>query len=125
MSKNASTVTLSLGSNVLALEEATGRWVSHSTDLEEAEGEIDALIEERGEILASLDQAQEHVHKLKEELIKSDKTKAVVMQMLSEEREKRLSMEHELKGYKDELRRSYKVIVELRKIIAGPGLSSS
>ena len=118
-------MTLTLGSNILHLEASTGQWVSHSNDLEEAEGEIDALMEERGELQAALDVVQENVVKLKEELLTTERTKSVVMEMLGEEREKRLVLETQLEAYKTELRKSYKVIMELRKMAAGPGLHSS
>ena len=118
-------LTLTLGSNILHLEASTGQWVSHSSDLEEAEGEIDALIEERGELLSALDVAQENAVKLKEELLTAARTKSVVMEMLGEEREKRLALETELEAYKTELRKSYKAIMELRKMAAGPGVHST
>jgi len=109
-------LTLSLGDNVFNFTDDQG-WIMKSNDLEEAENEIEVLMEERTELLQALEHAREQTFKLKDEMIGSEKTKQVAMDMLAEEHEKRLNIEDQLKGYKTELRKSYKVIIELRKML--------
>lgn len=108
-------LSLTLGSNEYVFED--GQWFMTGNDLEEAENEILALIEDKKGLKESLDLAQEQSIKLQQAVLDSDKAKKVAMDMLAEEHQKRVTIEAQLNGYKSELKKSYKVIIELRKML--------
>ena len=108
-------LSLTLGANEYVFED--GQWFMTGNDLEEAENEILALIEDKKGLKESLDLAQEQSIKLQQAVLDSDKAKKVAMDMLAEEHQKRVTIEAQLNGYKSELKKSYKVIIELRKML--------
>ena len=108
-------LSLTLGSNEYVFED--GQWYLTGSDLEEAENEITSLIEDKKGLKQSLELAREQSIQLKQAVIDSDRAKKVAMDMLAEEHQRRVTIEAQLDGYKTELRKSYKVIIELRKML--------
>lgn len=108
-------LSISLGSNEYVFED--GQWFMTGNDLEEAENEIIALLEDKKGLKESLKLAHEQAIKLQQTVLDSDKAKKVAMDMLAEEHQKRVTVEAQLDGYKSELKKSYKVIIELRKML--------
>ena len=71
--------------------------------------------------MQALERSREQVYGLKEEVLASDRTKGIAMDMLSEERREKYILQQKLEGYKEELKKSYKVILDLKKMIGGVG----
>ena len=116
-------LSLTLGSSQLMLEPSSKKWLQQNSDLDEAEAEIVILTDEKDELVATLAQMQVQMHLLKDEILNSDRVKEIALDMLSEEREVRQGLDEQVKGYKEELRKSYRVIIELRKMIEPPSSS--
>jgi hypothetical protein len=116
-------LSLTLGSSQLMLEPSSKKWLQQNSDLDEAEAEIVILTDEKDELVATLAQMQVQMHLLKDEILNSDRVKEIALEMLSEEREVRQGLDEQVKGYKEELRKSYRVIIELRKMIQPPSSS--
>jgi hypothetical protein len=107
-------LTLVLGGNILKLG-ADRQWTSMRSDLEVAEGEITTLIEEKEELLQVVNNCREQLDIMAEELHLANKLKGVSMDLLSKERAEKVMLEKAQGGYKEELKKCYRVILELRK----------
>lgn len=129
-------ISMQLGGNKLIMK-ANGTWGLESSDLGSATFEIERLVEEKETLTNSLSQCLDQIDELQKEVVEVNNMKAVVLEMVSlfyhcvlrasvhrhfphsflqlmVERQKRLQAESELEGYKEELRESFRVIVELR-----------
>mmetsp|Transcript_37465 Transcript_37465/g.38151 ORF Transcript_37465/g.38151 Transcript_37465/m.38151 type:complete len:172 (-) Transcript_37465:103-618(-) len=107
---------ITLGNNRLTLVDGK-QWVYDSSDLDVLTQEILALENEREEFKLCLEAAENRSDALKQNLANVTKLKTVTMDMLTEERIKTTRLEKELSCYKDELAQSYRIILQLRKII--------
>jgi hypothetical protein len=120
----SSMISMKLGENQLVLNDEFV-WVTKTSDLEEAEMEIDALLEERQALASALEAERARVLLMRNELVSVENAKTVALDMLQEEREVRLRLEKEVEGYKQELRKSYECFIGLKKMVAGPGHRTS
>ena len=99
------------------------RWAVESSDLDTAAKEIDVLIEERDELALALKEAHAHVEELNKEVMETNDVKNVTMAMLVEERQKNAQLLRDLAAYREELKESYRIIMELREALpAAPTL---
>eukprot|EP01038_Epipyxis_sp_PR26KG_P014265 gene14265-19141_t len=112
--KSIDSIEITLGGNRLHLNESTGKWYLVNSDLEKAVLEVEELVEDKELLTKSLEQSVNYIEKLQNEVVESNNLKAVVLEMLMEERKRRIELEEEIEGYKDELKNSYKVIIELK-----------
>ena len=102
-------ITLTLNGNVLVYKPGK-QWELQSSDLDIAAAEINKITDEKELLLQEI----EELHK---EIIETNDMKTVALGMAIEERQKNSLLTQELNAYKQELRDSYKIIVELKKII--------
>eukprot|EP00596_Hydrurales_sp_CCMP1899_P001839 CAMPEP_0119036646 /NCGR_PEP_ID=MMETSP1177-20130426/4512_1 /TAXON_ID=2985 /ORGANISM="Ochromonas sp, Strain CCMP1899" /LENGTH=113 /DNA_ID=CAMNT_0006996831 /DNA_START=249 /DNA_END=590 /DNA_ORIENTATION=- len=103
----------------------SGTWVLQSADLDKAADEIDMIIQERDELVLSLKEATSHTDALNNEIIETNDIKNVALGMLMEERQKNYQLQKDISAYKDELKESYRMIIELRKELPQTPLSYS
>lgn len=109
-------ITLTLGGNHLKMKE-NGKWTIESSDLDLATFEIEKLVEDKETLTNSLSAALDQIDQLGVEVKELSDTKVKLLEMLMSERQKRMQVEYEMQGYRDELKESFCVIVELRKLI--------
>jgi len=109
-------ISLNLGENTLVLKD-TGDWAFQSTDLDAATFEIEKLVEDKETLTSSLSSCLNQIENLRSEIVDVNHMKSVILEMLMAERQKNLQLESELDGYKEELKESFRVIVELRKLV--------
>ena len=93
------------------------RWTVESSDLDTAAKEIDLIIEERDELVCSLKEANTHIEELNAEVMETNDVKNISMTMLMEERQKNIQLQKDLAAYQEELRESYRIILELKNYI--------
>ena len=93
------------------------RWTVESSDLDTAAKEIDLIIEERDELVCSLKEATTHIDELNAEVMETNDVKNISMAMLMEERQKNVQLQKDLAAYQEELKESYRIILELKNYI--------
>ena len=93
------------------------RWTVESSDLDTAAKEIDLIIEERDELVCSLKEATTHIDELNAEVMEINDVKNISMAMLMEERQKNIQLQKDLSAYQEELKESYRIIMELKNYI--------
>jgi hypothetical protein len=107
-------ISLQLNGNKLIMNDS-GSWIFESSDLDNATFEIEKLVNEKVLLIQSLSNVMKQVDDLKQEVTEANEIKTGMLEMLMIERQKRISLETEVGGYKAELHEAYKVIVELRR----------
>lgn len=123
-------ISMTLNGNRFLLKESTGQWMLESSDLDTATLEIEKLVDEKQTLVHSLSTAVAQIEELQKEVIEVNDMKSVILEMvcqlcfflfldlsfqqLMSERQKRIQVEEELEAYKEELKESFAVIVELR-----------
>ena len=108
-------IELHLGGNSLRFMNENG-WVSDSNDINIAAEEITQLVTQNENFVKTLEQANEEILSLKRDQDAGSLLKKTVMDMIIEEREKNLRLERELAVYKEKLRESYRVILDLPQV---------
>eukprot|EP01031_Cornospumella_fuschlensis_P044998 gene44998-55043_t len=103
---------INLSGNKLVLG-ANGKWYLESSDLDQATLEIESLVSEKEQLASSLSAALQQIEALKGEVREVNGAKSVLLEMLMKERQQRVELEASIDGFKEELRSSYKAIVEL------------
>mmetsp|Transcript_19371 Transcript_19371/g.18715 ORF Transcript_19371/g.18715 Transcript_19371/m.18715 type:complete len:142 (-) Transcript_19371:126-551(-) len=121
---NKEIISLNLNGNNMVFSDS-GTWVLQSADLDKAADEIDMIIQERDELVLSLKEATSHTDALNNEIIETNDIKNVALGMLMEERQKNYQLQKDISAYKDELKESYRMIIELRKELPQTPLSYS
>eukprot|EP01039_Chlorochromonas_danica_P011222 gene11222-12519_t len=106
--------TISLSGNRLSLSE-DGKWRLQSSDLDQALLEMETLLTEKEDLANSLSLALTQCEDLRSEIRDLNHLKTVLLEMLMKERQQRIEVESMLEGCKEELRESYRTIVDLRK----------
>ena len=115
-------ISLKLGENILTLN-SDCQWTNERNDLDAAEDTIFELINENEIIANEATALKRQLVQVKKEWETSNKLKSVTMDMLMTEREETSKLHREIKGYQDELKNCYKMIIELRKlvVVSDPG----
>eukprot|EP01040_Poterioochromonas_malhamensis_P001039 gene1039-1101_t len=105
---------MNLNGNRLKLGK-NGRWELVSSELDLATLEIEKLVTEKEELAKSFEKALEQIDLLSLEIRDINQAKAVMLEMLMSERQQRIALENQIEGYKEELKESFKQIVELKR----------
>lgn len=106
-------ISINLNGNKLTLA-SKGGWKLQSEDFQMALVEISRLVEEKEHLGKTLELALHQIDQLTQEVREVNQMKVSLMEDLMKERQQRLALENCVDGYKEELRESYRVIVELR-----------
>lgn len=108
-----SSISINLNGNKLTLSQKGG-WKLQSEDFQMALVEISRLVEEKEQLGKTLELALHQIEQLTQEVRQVNQTKVSLMEDLVKERQQRIALENCVEGYKEELKESYRVIVELR-----------
>ena len=106
-------ITLKLGDNVLTLN-GDGRWTNDKTDLDAAEDTIFELLEANEAAMYEITSLKKQLLCTQKEYENVNKLKNVTMDMLKTERQQSETLKREAAEYQDELKRCYKMIIQLR-----------
>lgn len=106
-------ININLNGNKLTLSQKGG-WKLQSEDFQMALVEISRLVEEKEHLGKTLELALHQIEQLTQEVRQVNQTKVSLMEDLVKERQQRIALENCVEGYKEELKESYRVIVELR-----------
>lgn len=106
-------IELSLGDNKLKFTSAG--WALDSSDIQIAAKEITELVQQNEQYYKTFDAMNAEIKLLQGNLEAANHIKRISLDMVLEEREKNMQLEKELALYKERLRESYAVIVQLKK----------
>ena len=106
-------ITLKLGDNSLSLG-SDGRWTNDRTDLDAAEDTILELLEANEAASYEITSLKKQLLHTQKEYETVNKLKNVMMDMLQSERQQNETLKQEVTGYQDELKRCYRMIIQLR-----------
>lgn len=109
-------ISLKLGDNILSLNE-NYQWISEKGDLDIAEDKIFELLNHNEIITKEALLLKKQLVIMQGECETANKLKKVTMDMLAAEREETNKLRREIEGYQEELRKCYKMIIELRKLV--------
>lgn len=106
-------ISLTLGENKLTFLKS--QWTLDTSDIQIAAEEINDLVHENEKYIRAFDSFNEEVKTLKESLHSTSILKRTVLDMVMEERQKNMLLEKQLAMYKDKLKESYSIILELKR----------
>eukprot|EP01036_Dinobryon_divergens_P025254 gene25254-33780_t len=113
-------ISIALGENKLTLQE-DGKWLLESSDMQKATAEVLKATEEKENLIKYLKDSYSHIEAMKKEILDLKEMKANLLDLLLVERQEKMQLQGEVAGYKEELKESCRIIVQLRKIIPKQG----
>ena len=91
-----------------------GIWVNEKNELDVLNEKIEDLVSDNDSLTEQIEALTNHVKHIQNECENAYKLKTVTMDMLKIEREQNVLHKKEIEGYQDELKKCYKIIIELR-----------
>mmetsp|Transcript_6642 Transcript_6642/g.10887 ORF Transcript_6642/g.10887 Transcript_6642/m.10887 type:complete len:129 (-) Transcript_6642:217-603(-) len=110
----ANHVMLTLGSNKLVFAQ-NERWIIENSDLDVAAAEILRLAEENENLKRINSELSSRLEASNDTVEEASKLNDITMHMLTDERRQNMLLSQEVEAYKEELKKSFTTIVQLRK----------